>query len=133
MSWTCASAERSPFTLSKFDKVNRKDKPQMKTIIVVYTDIKLSKADWQTMKRYSFNTRSKVRIGDMIEGDRYSTAMQVIEILDTTYKYVNVGTGELSNKKAANTKQYEIRELRVNDDKSNGNVVECTRLDGEDD
>jgi len=105
----------------------------MKTIIVVYTDIKLSKADWQTMKRYSFNTRSKVRIGDMIEGDRYSTAMQVIEILADTYKYVNVGTGELSNKKGANTKQYEIRELRVNDDKANGNVVECTRLDDDND
>lgn len=77
------------------------------------------------MKRYSFNTKSHVKAGDLLDTDRYTTKMQVVEVLDKHYKYVNIGTGELHNKKAASTKNYEIRELRIlaDDDSS---IVNCS-------
>lgn len=85
----------------------------MKTIMVVYTDVKLTKSEAQTMKRYSFNTKSKVKVGDLFSLPAYTTAMQVVEVLDACYKYIDIGSGELSNKKKASTKQYEVREIEV--------------------
>ena len=86
----------------------------MKTILVVYTCEKLSKRDTQTMKRYSFNTKADVKIGDLVETKQYDTPLQVVEILDACYKYVDVNSGELSNKRKPSTKQFEIRELIIN-------------------
>jgi len=81
----------------------------MKTILVIYTHTKLSKQDAQTMKRYSFNTISKVKVGDMLSIPRYTTPVQVVEILPKCYKYVDTSNGELSNTRKPSTMQYEIR------------------------
>jgi CxxC motif-containing protein len=85
----------------------------MKTILVVYTNKLLSKREYQTMKRYSFNTSSTVKIGDLIKLDMYTTPVQVVDILSTCFKYVDIFNGKLSNKKAASTCQYEIREIKT--------------------
>lgn len=85
----------------------------MKTILVVYTAEKLTKKEHQTLKRYSFNTSCNIKVGDLLESEHYSTPMQVVEVLSKTYKYVNIKTGELSNKRQANTSQVEIRVLKL--------------------
>lgn len=79
------------------------------------------------MKRYSFNTSARVKIGDRFRSDQYSTDMQVVDIFDTVYKYVDINSGELSNKRKASTKQYEIREVTIKD-KKNEDAIEAERL-----
>lgn len=85
----------------------------MKTILVVYTNVKLTKKETQTLKRYAFNVSQRVVVGDMFTGDDYSTDMQVVEVMKTCYKYVNTHTGNLSNKRTGSTKQFEIRNLHI--------------------
>lgn len=88
----------------------------MKTILVIFSQEKLSKSEHQTMKRYSFNTKANLKVGDRLITEMYSTPIQVVEVLDKGYKYYNKGTGELSSKRVANSMQLEIREIRVHDD-----------------
>ena len=83
----------------------------MKTILVVYTDVKLTKKEWVSKKQYAFNS-STAKVGDLVQSDDYSTAMQVVMILDKCYKYVNLSTGELSDKRNS-TNQFELRRLDI--------------------
>lgn len=99
----------------------------MKTILVIYTHEKLNKKESQTLKKYAFNTTEKLAVGDMFESEDYVTPMQVVKVMDKTYRYYNTYTGELSNKKIASTKQFEIRLLQEAS-KTTGNVVLFERI-----
>lgn len=85
----------------------------MKTVIVVYTDSKsLTKAQIGQFKRYSFNTSAELKEGDIIKSPQYDTNMYVVKVLDTSYKYYNRSTGELSDEYTS-TSQWEIRNLVI--------------------
>jgi hypothetical protein len=102
----------------------------MKTILVIYTHTKLNKTEHQTLRRYSFNTASSVKVNQMFKLALYDTPVQVVEILPKCYKYVDTHSGKLSNKREANTKQYEIREvvLRTKQE-AKPNVIEGVAYD----
>lgn len=87
----------------------------MKTIFVVYTNIKLSNEEIRKRKKYSFNTSSDVAVGDMIKTAKYDTNLQVTDVLDEAFKYYNSSTGEMSNVLKASS-QYEILELQIRED-----------------
>jgi len=99
----------------------------MKTILVVYTDVKNREA--YRKKRYAFNTNSDVIVGDFIDSNDYDTNMLVVRVLDNTYKYYNGSTGELSDN-FNSTQQWEIRQLVVADE-VNDNIVYATFADKE--
>ena len=82
----------------------------MKTILVIYTNV--AKGNKTKDVRYSFNTESEVSIGDMIKSNNYTTAMEVVKVLDKSYKYFNRITGEMTDE-FTNTNQYEIKELKI--------------------
>lgn len=88
----------------------------MKTILVVYSNTPVSKAEAGRMKKYSFNTSAEVKVGDTIESPEYTTKLQVVKVLDQAFKYFNSSTGELSNEFKAST-QWEIRELVIREDR----------------
>jgi hypothetical protein len=85
----------------------------MKTILVVYSNIRLSKSEHQTLKRYAFNIDEPVKVGDRLKLEKYSTPVQVVEILPKPLKYVNLHSGAMSNKRTASTQQVEIRTLHI--------------------
>lgn len=88
----------------------------MKTILVVYTnETKLSKVEMGRLKRYSFNTKAEVNVGDIIETDEYDTNLMVAEVMNESYSFYNRATGDLSNVKSANTNWWTIRELIIGD------------------
>ena len=88
----------------------------MNTILVIYSNTKLeSKKDIARTKRYSFNTESDVKEGDLIKTQEYSTNLQVVKVLDTSFKYYNASTGELSNE-FKSTLDWEIRRLEIRED-----------------
>jgi hypothetical protein len=81
-----------------------------KTILVIYTDVKVN--DLVYNKRYAFNTESDVKEGDMLNSPNYSTKMQVVKVLDKSFKYFNKVTGELSDD-YTNSNQFETRDLVI--------------------
>lgn len=85
----------------------------MKTILVVYSHDRLSKSEHQTLKRYAFNIDEPVKVGDRLKLEKYATPVQVVEILPKPLKYVNLHSGDMSNKRTASTQQVEIRTLRI--------------------
>ncbi len=88
------------------------------TVLVVYTNTKLTdKASIGRLKKYSFNTSSILKDGDMIETKEYDTKLQVVKVLDKDFKYFNRSTGELSNTFNSSS-QWEIRELKLREDDS---------------
>jgi len=84
---------------------------EMRTIIVVYSnsdvDVKST-----TLKKYSFNTTSKVKVGKMYKASAYDTSIVVVKILDTCFKYFNYATGELTNEYSS-TRLGEIKTLKI--------------------
>ena len=90
----------------------------MNTIIVVF--------EGSCKKKYAYNTDSKVATGDVLVSPEYDNKMIVIDVLDESYKYVNPGTGELSNKMTS-LNQNLIRTLKVAADKVDQTVI-CIRL-----
>ena len=99
-----------------------------KTIIVVYTNIKLTAKEIAGAKKYSFNAdASKVKIGDLFQSDDYSTPMQVVRIMHKKFKYVNTVTGEMSDV-LNSTKQFEIRDFVVVSKTKGDNVVFVEKL-----
>lgn len=83
----------------------------MKTILVIYTNFKIEKVGYE--KRYAFNSSDDLKVGDMIKSPQYTTNMQVVKVLDESYKYFNKETGELSNNYKSSL-QFEIREIKLN-------------------
>lgn len=86
-----------------------------KTILVVYTNEKVTAKEAARMKRYAFNTIAPVKVGDMLQSPEYSTKMQVVKILEKAHKYYNASTGELSDKFNSTT-QWEIRDFIIRED-----------------
>lgn len=82
----------------------------MKTIFVIYTDTK--KEYTGHTKRYAFNTTYDVKVGDMLSSNRYTSKMQVVEVLDYTYKYFNKVSGDLTNA-ITNSNLFPIRVLEI--------------------
>ena len=74
----------------------------MKTFLAVFTKEKLPDKEAAQLKHYTFNTEKDIKIGDLIQSDRYNTPIQVFSIFDESKKFVNVVTGELSDKRVNN-------------------------------
>src|SRR5699024_883493 len=89
------------------------------TILVVYLNKQIerlpSKRELRSKKAYAFNTSSEVKEGDLLESPEYTNILQVVKVLDTSYKYYNASTGELSNSFNF-TAQKEIAVLEIRDD-----------------
>lgn len=77
------------------------------------------------MKQYSFNTSANVKVGDMIKSPDYNTKMQVVEVLDKAYKYVNLADGKLGDKRDS-TRQFELRVLKLDNQNDDANTVRGT-------
>ena len=96
---------------------------EMRTIIVVYSnsdvDVKST-----TLKKYSFNTTSKVKVGKMYKASAYDTNIVVVKILDDCYKYFNYSTGELTNE-FNSTRLGEIKTLKIVD---NDDVITASKV-----
>lgn len=96
----------------------------MKTILVVYTDVKLDKITTSN-KKYCFRTSSDIEVGDLIKSSNYTTPMQVVKIIDKDYFYYHPDTGEMSNE-FTSTKQWEIKELKIVE--SNEDIITAVKL-----
>lgn len=80
------------------------------------------------MKQYAFNTEASMKVGDMFASDDYTTPMQVVEVLDKAFKYVNLADGKLSDKRDS-TRQFELRVLKISKvNESKGNTVVASRI-----
>ena len=91
----------------------------MKTIIVIYTNNRInSSKEVNSKPKYSFNTNSDLKVGDIIKSSQYSSNMQVISVLDKCYRYVNCKTGDLSMDCNSNN-CFAIRELVIQDEEEN--------------
>ena len=91
----------------------------MKTIIVIYTNNRInSSKEVNSKPKYSFNTNSDLKVGDIIKSSQYSSNMQVVSVLDKCYKYVNCKTGDLSMD-CNSTNCFAIRELVIRDEEEN--------------
>ena len=91
----------------------------MKTIIVIYTNNRInSSKEVNSKPKYSFNTNSDLKVGDIIKSSQYSSNMQVVSVLDKCYKYVNCKTGDLSME-CNSTNCFAIRELVIQDEEEN--------------
>lgn len=98
----------------------------MKTILVIYTNTVITTAkDLRSKKKYSFNTESSVKVGDLIQSQSYGTNMQIVKVLDKLFKYYNSNTGELSDE-FTSTMQNESAILVIrenNDDVVYGSII----------
>ena len=91
----------------------------MKTIFVIYTNVKITdKKDLRVRKKYCFNTKDEIAVGDMLSSNSYDTKMQVTQVLDNSYKYYNSQTGELANT-ITSTAHNEIAEIVLGTNDSN--------------
>ena len=87
----------------------------MKTILVVYTNGIGNKEDLSRKKKYAFNTKDEISIGDLISSKEYESLMKVVNVLPTKYEYINIATGELSDI-IKSTNDFAIRELVITED-----------------
>lgn len=91
----------------------------MKTILVIFTKNKVEDSSTiATTKKYSFNTNEEIEVGDMLKSSSYSTELQVVRVLDKSFKYYNSVTGEMSDEFTSSA-QSEIKTLVIrNEDTS---------------
>lgn len=90
----------------------------MKTILVIFTKNKVEDSSTiATTKKYSFNTNEDIKVGDMLKSSSYSTELQVVKVLDRSYKYYNSVTGELSDEFTSSA-QWEVKTLVVRNEDS---------------
>lgn len=101
----------------------------MKTIFCIYSEKAVTITDISKFKKYSFNCEVEdngLKVGDRITTNAYNTPLQVVEILPTSFRYVNIATGELSDI-LNSTNQFEIRPLILRTDMPNvvyGQIIE---------
>lgn len=101
----------------------------MKTFFVVYINNKsttVDEANRTKMTKYSFNTEEDVKVGDILESDKYSSPMLVTEVLSKAYKYYNSQSGDLSDEPTS-TKCYPIRTMVISESKDK-NIVYANRV-----
>lgn len=84
----------------------------MKTIFVIFT--KELNPNVNKFKKYTFNTSDEVKVGDIIASPNYETPIYVSDVLDKSYSYVNLSTGELKDK-INNSLDRPIRTLKLVD------------------
>lgn len=90
----------------------------MKTVLVIYTDLIISsKKEIAKAKKYAFNTSSELKEGDILSSPEYTSRMQVVKVLDKSFKYYNSLTRDLSDDYTS-TAQWEIRNLVVREEES---------------
>lgn len=84
----------------------------MKTILVVYTDQKLSveQINNRKMQKYCFRTESEIEVGDILKSNSYNSNLVVTDVVDADYKYYNAQNGEMTNT-INSTKCYPIKTL----------------------
>lgn len=88
----------------------------MVTILCVYTNTQVtSNKEIGKLKKYSFNTSSDLKEGDMISTKEYSTNLQVVKVLPKAFKYFNGSTGEMSDE-FNSTSQWLIRTLDIREE-----------------
>ena len=88
----------------------------MKTIIVIYTNNRInSSKEVNSKPKYSFNTESDLKVGDIIKSSQYSSNMQIIAVSNICYRYVNCKTGDLSMD-CNSTNCFAIRELVIQEE-----------------
>lgn len=89
----------------------------MKTILVVYTNVKLTNKEIadNRLTKYAFRTSEDVEVGDLIESKDYSKSMQVVDVINTDYKFYNAQTGELRSE-INSTKMYPIKTIVFKDE-----------------
>lgn len=89
----------------------------MKTILVVYTDQKLTveEINNRKMQKYCFRTKSnEIAVGDTLKSQNYTTNMVVTDVVDADYKFYNKQTGEMRNE-VNSTNCYPIKTLVIRD------------------
>lgn len=102
----------------------------MKTILVVYTDEKLSvkEINNKKMKKYCFKTDNDVKEGDILKSSSYTTNMVVTDVIEENYKYYNKENGELTNI-INSTNCYPIKEIVLREEDENiiyaSKITEC--------
>jgi len=69
----------------------------MRTILVIYSNVRVSETELKSIKKYAFNTESDVRVGDILDSNSYSTKMVVVRVLDEKFKYYDGKSGKMSN------------------------------------
>lgn len=89
----------------------------MKTILVVYTNTALTikQVSDSKLQKYVFRTEEDLKVGDIIESKAYTSKMQVVDVIDSDYKYYNAATGELRND-INSTKCYPIKKIVLRED-----------------
>ena len=89
----------------------------MKTILVVYTSVKLTDKEINESKltKYAFRTEEDVEVGDLIKSNDYSSSMQVTDVIDADYKFYNSYTGELRTN-INSTKMFLIKTIIFKDE-----------------
>lgn len=99
----------------------------MKTILVVYTDQKLSveQINNRKMQKYCFRTESEVEVGDVLKSKSYSTNMIVTDVVNPDYKYYNTQSGEMTNT-INSTKCYPIKTLGLREEDES--VIYATKI-----
>ena len=92
----------------------------MKTILVVYTDQKLSveQINNRKIQKYCFRTENEVEVGDVLESKSYTSNMVVTDIVDADFKYYNAQSGEMTNT-INSTKCYPIKTLVLREEDEN--------------
>lgn len=98
----------------------------MKTVLVAYSNRKLSVMEANSKKHYAFNTEAELAEGDMINSPTYDTNMVVVRVLPQPYKYYNMSTGDLSDE-FKSTAQRPIRDLIIQESKDE-QVVYATKV-----
>lgn len=98
-------------------KFNKKKRKSMKTILVVYTNTALTakQISDRKMQKYVFRTEEDFKEGDLIKSRAYSDKMQVVDVIDSDYKYYNSSTGELRND-INSTRCYPIKKIVLRED-----------------
>jgi coenzyme F420-reducing hydrogenase beta subunit len=81
----------------------------MKTILVVYSNVKVSENC--KLKRYAFNTDADVKVGEMLKTDSYDTNLVIVRVLEEAFKYYSNG-GKLSNV-FNNTGMADVKTLKI--------------------
>ena len=89
----------------------------MKTVLGIYTHNKLSSKEALKKKKYAFNTDQDLKVNDLIESNEFSTPIQIVQVLDKSFNYVNIATGDLSHE-ITSTNQFPVREIIIRQEKS---------------
>lgn len=83
----------------------------------MYAISSLTANEIRKAKKYSFNTKDDVKVGDLIKSPSYTTPMLVVRVSDEAYKFYNSVNGDLGNVWNS-TAQEDIKELVIREESS---------------